>query len=164
VIPARKRKAIETLIVDLLSSELGDRAARVVLFGSVARGDADPESDIDALVFGTGELDCLSKACAVASFNTALEWGESVEAVVYCSDELRFPSSYFLYNALRRGEEVYQMDEKILRRQEAESALALAREYLKSARNASANGFRRLAIDAAYNASELCVKGLLLPK
>jgi len=116
------------------------------------------------LVFGTGELDRLSKACAVASFNTALEWGESVETLVYCSDEVRFPSSCFLHHALHRGEEVYQMGEEMLRRQEAESALALAREYLKSARNASANGFRRLAIDAAYDASELCVKGLLLPK
>ena len=56
------------------------------------------------------------------------------------------------------------MDEETLRRREAEAALGLAREYLKSAENASLHSFYRLAVDGAYNSAELCVKGLLLSK
>lgn len=37
----------------------GDRLLRVVLFGSKARGDSDPESDIDLFVALQGELDGL---------------------------------------------------------------------------------------------------------
>lgn len=35
----------------------GDRLERLVLFGSRARGDADPDSDIDVLVVLRGEVD-----------------------------------------------------------------------------------------------------------
>jgi len=157
-----KSKALEDFVERLLRSPAGDQVASLVLFGSVANGEYDRQSDIDVLVFGTGHLKELSQACAEASFQTALEWGESVEPLVYCQDDKRFPSSYFLHKALQQGKEIFRMDEELLRRREAESALGLAREYIQSAHNAAQNGFYRLAIDAAYNSAELCVKGLLL--
>jgi uncharacterized protein (UPF0332 family) len=49
----------------------------------------------------------------------------------------------------------------MLRRKEAEAALALAREYLASAEDAAAHRHYRLAVDGAYNSAELSIKGLL---
>lgn len=160
----RKQRALDDFLSRLLKDEVREHIASIVLFGSVAEGEAREESDIDLLVFGTDRLEALSEACAAASFETAVEWGESVEALVYGSHDLRFPSSYFLFDALQRGKEIYRMDKETLRRKEAEAALGLAREYLRSAENALANGFYRLALDAAYNSSALCAKGLLLLK
>jgi len=160
----RKQEALKGFLDRLLAGEAREHIARIVLFGSLADGEAHEESDVDVLVFGTDRLKELSEACAVAAFETALEWGESIEPLVYCSDELRFPHSYFLASALSRGKELYRMDETTLRRKEAGAALGLAEEYVRSAQNALEHGFYRLAVDAAYNAAELCVKGLLLLK
>lgn len=156
-----KQQALDDFMTRLLSSPVKDYIARIILFGSVRDGTDRPESDIDVLIFGTDRLSELSAACATASFETALQSGESVEPLVYCIDDLRFPQSYFLYDSIRRGEEVYRMNEQTLRRREAEAALGLAQEYLDSAEDASAGGHYRLAVDAAYNSAELCVKGLL---
>jgi uncharacterized protein (UPF0332 family)/predicted nucleotidyltransferase len=156
-----KQKALDDFTARLLQSSMKDHIARIVLFGSVLDGEDQPESDVDVLVFGTGRLQELSEACAAASFETAVRWGESVEPLVYCTDDLRFPQSYFLYDTLRRGKEIYRMDEEMLRRREAEAALALAREYLASTEDAAAHQHYRLAVDGAYNSAELAIKGLL---
>lgn len=156
-----KQKALDDFTARLLSGPMKDYIARIILFGSVLDGEDQPESDVDLLVFGTDRLRELSEACAVASFETAMQWSESVEPLVYCTDDMRFPQSYFLYDTLRRGKEIYRMDEETLRRKEAEAVLALAREYLASAEDASSHGHYRLAVDAAYNSAELSVKGLL---
>lgn len=156
-----KRQALDDFTARLLSSPVNDHIARIVLFGSVLDGEDQPESDMDVLVFGTDCLRELSEACAAASFETAMQWGESVEPLVYCTDDMRFPQSYFLYDTLRRRKEIYRMDEETLRRKEAEAAPALAREYLASAEDAAAHRHYRLAVDGAYNGAELAVKGLL---
>lgn len=156
-----KQKALDDFTARLLQSSMKDHIARIVLFGSVLDGEDRPESDVDLLVFGTDRLRELSEACAAASFETALQWGESVEPLVYCIDDMRFPQSYFLYDTLRRGKEIYRMDEEMSRRREAEATLSLAREYLASAEDASSHGHYRLAVDGAYNSAELAIKGLL---
>jgi uncharacterized protein (UPF0332 family)/predicted nucleotidyltransferase len=156
-----KQKALDDFTARLLQSSMKDHIARIILFGSVLDGEDQPDSDVDVLVFGTDRLRELSEACAAASFETAMQWGESVEPLVYCTDDMRFPQSYFLYDTLRQGKEIYRMDEETLRRKEAEAALALAREYLTSAEDAAAHQHYRLAIDGAYNSAELAVKGLL---
>jgi uncharacterized protein (UPF0332 family)/predicted nucleotidyltransferase len=157
----RKQKALDDLTARLLQSSMKDHIARIVLFGSVLDGEDQTDSDVDVLVIGTDRLRELSEACAAASFDTAMQWGESVEPLVYCTDDMRFPQSYFLYDTLRRGKEIYRMDEEMLRRKEAEAALALAREYLASAEDAAAHRHYRLAVDGAYNSAELAIKGLL---
>jgi uncharacterized protein (UPF0332 family) len=127
----------------------------------VLDGEDQTDSDVDVLVIGTDRLRELSEACAAASFDTAMQWGESVEPLVYCTDDMRFPQSYFLYDTLRRGKEIYRMDEEMLRRKEAEAALALAREYLASAEDTAAHRHYCLAVDGASNSAELAIKGLL---
>ena len=134
----KKQQALNDFLDRLLNDGVKAHIARIVLFGSVAEGEAREESDIDLVVFGTDRLEALSEACAAASFETAVEWGESVEALVYCSHELQHPSSFFLYQVLQRGKELYRMDEATLRQREAEAALGLAREYLDAAENARA--------------------------
>lgn len=158
---AKKEQAAARFLEILLQGRCGRRVARAILFGSVAEGCARPESDIDLLLFSTGSLPDLSAAAADAAFEVALETGESVEPLIYCTDDLAYPSG-FIVQAVRYGKELYAMDEQQLRQDEAEVLLDLAREYRASAQHAAEAGFFRMAVDAAYNSAELAVKALIL--
>ena len=48
-------------IRELLAQCYGERLKRLVLFGSQARGDAEPGSDIDVLVVLTGPVDSVAE-------------------------------------------------------------------------------------------------------
>ncbi|MCU4139947.1 MAG: putative nucleotidyltransferase MJ0435 [Methanophagales archaeon] len=109
-IEERKKNALKYFKERLLKSEAGDLIAKIVLFGSVARGEAGEESDIDVLVFALGDLRKVREACAEASLWTSIETGESVQPLVYSIDELRFPS-FFIYKSVREGEVVFEMEE-----------------------------------------------------
>jgi predicted nucleotidyltransferase len=63
----------------------GDRLARVVLFGSRARGDARPDSDYDVAVFLRDMPDRIVELNRHADLGTALldETGELVHAMPY---------------------------------------------------------------------------------
>ena len=56
------------------------------------------------------------------------------------------------------------MDEAQIRREESRGYRDLAMEYLEGATDSLKSGHTRIAVDAAYNAAELCAKGLLLLK
>jgi len=84
--------------------------------------------------------------------------------LVYCIDDFRYVPSNFLYSALRRGKEIYAVPEEELIVRETRNYLELARDYLSQAKNSFNVGDLRLAVDGAYNACELCCKGLLLLK
>ena len=56
------------------------------------------------------------------------------------------------------------MDEAQIRREESRGYGDLAMEYLECATDSLKSGHTRIAVDAAYNAAELCAKGLLLLK
>ena len=88
---------------------------------------------MDVLILASGNLNDLENAAADAAFETGLEVGESVESLVYCLDELKYPGSYFLYTITRNGEEIYSMDEAQIRREESRGYADLAREYLEGA-------------------------------
>ena len=51
---AREREALD-VFVERLYAHCGDRVRSVILFGSMARGDAGPDSDIDVLVALTND-------------------------------------------------------------------------------------------------------------
>jgi len=159
-----KYDALERFRQQLLASDVKDQIAKMVLFGSVARGDARQDSDVDVLIFGFGDLRKLSKACAEASLDTGIESGEYIQSLVYSIDEFSSPQSYFLYMAERDGKEIYSMDEDDLRSREVKDYLVLAQEYFEVAENSLANGRYRVAVDTAYNAAESCVRGFLLLK
>lgn len=177
---ATKYNALERFTQQILSSDVKDQIAKMILFGSVARGDAEQDSDVDVLVFGFGDLHKLSEACAEASLDIVMESGEYIQALVYCIDDLSPPQSYFLYRAARDGKEIYSrgescirpirascqlvmdVDEDELKNREVKDRLVLAQEYLEVAENCLAEGRYRIAVYAAYNVVESCVKGLLL--
>jgi len=156
----QKLLALQAFLHALLTSPVRDRIAEVVLFGSVARGDPEPDSDVDLLVVGTRHLETLQEVgWEVAE---GLPAPHSVELVVVPLTHRLFPDSYFLYTVLRQGKEVYRMDTDELIRQARENFYWLAHEYLEGARDSAAHGHYRLAVDGAYNAAELCAKAFLL--
>lgn len=52
----------------LLQSDVADEVARVVLFGSVARGKFEPESDIDVYVEALEDVELVRPVCLDLSF------------------------------------------------------------------------------------------------
>lgn len=160
----KKRKALNYFKDRLLSSDAKELIGKIILFGSVAKGEATPDSDIDVLVFAFGDLKKISHACADASLWTGIETKESVEPLVYCIDDLRFINSYFIYNAIKNGKEVYKLEEKELIKGEVKGYLELAKLYHQTFKRLIAEKDFRVAVDVGYNAAELCVKGLLLLK
>lgn len=158
---AAKHSALEQFTQRLLSSDARDQIAKMILFGSVARGDVQEHSDVDVLIFGFGDLYKLLEECAEASLDILMESGEYIESLVYCIDDFSPPRSYFLYRVLRYGKEIYSMDEEELRNREVEGYLDLAQEYLEDAESGLAEERYRVAVDTAYNAAESCARGLL---
>jgi predicted nucleotidyltransferase len=63
----------------------GDRLARVVLFGSQARGDARPDSDCDVAVFLRDLPDRFAEMDRLADLSTSIldETGEFIHAMPY---------------------------------------------------------------------------------
>lgn len=159
---SRHLAAVEHFSRLLLKDGVKDRIAKLIVFGSVARGQAAPESDVDLLVLATDDLEAVSLACADASLRTGIEMQISVEPLVYCLDQLRHPHSLFIADAIANGKEIYSMPEPELSRAEARGFLTLAQVYREAAERAVAAGDFRIAVDLAYNAAELCVKGMLL--
>jgi uncharacterized protein (UPF0332 family)/predicted nucleotidyltransferase len=159
-----KRKALDRFSRHLLSSPEGKNIGKIILFGSLIHGEVRDTSDVDVLILASGHLNEVENAAADAALEAGMEIGESVEPLVYCLDEVRYPSSYFIYNISRKGEEIYSMDEDQIRREESRGYRDLALEYLDGAIDSLKGGHPRLAVDAAYNAAELCAKGLLLIK
>ncbi len=160
----RKRRAAEMFVARLLESPARPYVAYVLLHGSTVSGRVRLESDVDLLVFRTDGTGIVERACDEASFQVALEAAESVEPLVYSLNERRYPASYFLYRAIRDGEVLYAMSAEELRREEIRGLQELAAEYLEGARELERQERHRLAVDLAYNAAELVVKGLVLLK
>lgn len=157
-----KLNAVADFAARLLDSPEGEAVARIVLFGSVAHGEARPDSDIDLLVLGTENLQTLSERTSGLAYEILLERGELISPMVYGVTEAGYPSTWFVHQSLQSGQEVFRMQESELRRQEAQAWWALAMEYLQQAQRIGQEGGFRLAVDGAYNAAELAVKGLLI--
>jgi uncharacterized protein len=70
---------------DAVSGIYGDRLARVVLFGSRARGDAEPDSDYDVAVFLRDMPDRFAEMNRLADLSTSFldETGEFIHAMPY---------------------------------------------------------------------------------
>lgn len=160
----RKRKAGNLFVSHLLESPTWPHIAKVLLHGSVVEGTAQPESDVDVLVFQIGAPKMVADICDEASFQVAMEVSESIEPLIYSWGEYHHPSSYFVYQAIQQGEEFYSMEAEELRREEVEGLYDLSAEYLEGAKELEERGRYRLAIDAACNAAELAVKGLVFLK
>ncbi len=95
-----KRETVE-YFVKLLKERFGERIKEVILFGSVARGDAEEDSDIDVLVIGEG---ITQREISELTWEVLMETGEVVSAIVESPDEFkRTKNSSFHRTVLREG-------------------------------------------------------------
>ena len=147
----------------LLDSELRDSIAKVVLFGSYAKGTASEDSDIDVLVLTT-ENGKTEQLLMEKIYDFILGYDVPLEVLVANIDSLFLDRDYFTYNVLRYGQEIYSMDTNDIKIAMLGKLMDLAEEYLDSAQEVLENKRIRLAVDAGYNASELAAKGLILCK
>ncbi len=88
-----------------LEAQYGDRLDRVLLYGSQARGDAGPESDVDVLVVLEGEVDALVEihrnSYLVAGLS--LEHDVVISCVYMSAEELEEGDDPFLRNVRRES-------------------------------------------------------------
>lgn len=147
----------------LLSSEVKDKIAKVILFGSYAKGIAKPDSDIDILIFTTDGIE-VEKAIMDKAYDFMMEYNAPLEVLISGIDELFLYQDYFTYNVTRYGVEIYAMEKEKIKIAMLNDIKDLAEEYFESAREVLEANRIRLAVDAAYNAAELAAKGLILLK
>jgi len=83
----------------------GDRLVEVVLFGSQARGDAKPDSDIDVMVVLRGPVDSGAEIRRCIEFQAALclEHDVVITSVYMADDRYRSGQSPLLINVRREG-------------------------------------------------------------
>lgn len=158
----RKLEALKAFITILRHRQHQDGVAKAFLIGSVLEGNVSPESDVDIVVFGVGDLRAVRILCAEAAFEAGLDTGESVQPVVYPLNSYYHPTSTFLKQAVSEGKAIYSMNDRNLKRDLLEGKRRLASSYLRVARYVFDNGDYREAADLAYNAAETAVKALLL--
>jgi uncharacterized protein len=98
---------------DALIRDLVDRIVkvaqpqRILLFGSAARGDAGPDSDLDVLVIKAGVR---RRALAASIYRGLIGLGRAVDVVVVTPDDIREYGnnpSLVLYPAINEGIEIY---------------------------------------------------------
>jgi predicted nucleotidyltransferase len=73
----RKYRALEEFTARVRSHPVGDQIARMILYGSVLRGDAGPESDVDLLVVASRAFivnEPIVEPGVGRAFRQALDW------------------------------------------------------------------------------------------
>lgn len=115
-IDTRKRQALNAFTERLLTSSVSDVIARVVLYGSVARGEADLDSDVDVLLLTTGLVQDVDRVANEVAAEVWLEYGDRIEAMVYSSSLPIGVETPFAYRVLQEGQEVYRMSDETLPR------------------------------------------------
>jgi len=153
--------------VDRLKDSIPGRMVNVYLFGSVTKGTAKPESDVDILVvYRDASSDLVLDVVCEIAFDIALERGILIQPVLMTADEFdqQVGRSPFLWEVLTAGYPIYSSGESTEWKLDFKEYLRLAEEYLSYAIDARNEGRTRLAIDAGYNAIELLVKALIIKK
>ena len=88
-----------------LEQHYGSRLVRVILFGSQARNEAQPDSDIDVLVVLRGPLDPNEEIRGLSplSSSLSLKYDVVISCVYISEEEYRSEASPLLLNARREG-------------------------------------------------------------
>jgi uncharacterized protein len=89
-----------------LAEEYGDRLVQVLLFGSQARGDAEPDSDIDVMVTLSDTVDACIEINRISDFLTKLCLNYAVLISCVFTSEAQFQSkrdAYFFRNVHQQG-------------------------------------------------------------
>lgn len=71
-----------------LKAKYGERIERIILFGSVARGDYREDSDVDLIVVGRGDRLTLQGEFAAESVRLLLETGVLVTPMAFTREEI----------------------------------------------------------------------------
>ena len=153
--------------VDRLKDRIPTKMVNVYLFGSVAKGTAKPESDVDILVvYRDASSDLVLDVVCEIAFDIALERGILIQPVLMRADEFdqQVGSSPFLWEVLTAGRPVYSSGKSTEWKLDFKEYMRLAEEYLSYAIDACNEARTRLAIDTGYNAIELLVKALIIKK
>jgi len=150
--------------VEQILRRLGGRVYKVVLFGSVAKGTADADSDVDVLVVVDNATEDVREVVAEASFQVGLKYNESVEYLVMGLEEYksRGLDNPLIYEVERWGEVLYEDPEPEVRR--ALKLVELAEEYYGYAERCMQSLMYRAAVDLGQNAVELLLKASILAR
>jgi predicted nucleotidyltransferase len=148
-----------------LKTRLGEKILGVYLFGSVAKGTATEESDIDILVVyrDIDERNVLEIASEI-SFKYACEYGRTIETIPMSEQEFKQSkgTSPFLWEVLKFGRPLFTKLSATEWKLDFSDYLELAEEYIGYATDAFKENKLRLSIDAGYNACELLFKALII--
>ncbi|MFQ6126995.1 MAG: HEPN domain-containing protein [Candidatus Heimdallarchaeota archaeon] len=157
-----KRQALAHFVEGLqLKSEA---IYRIYLFGSVRKGTPSPMSDIDLVIVYFGDKDAILADVSESMLQTAIETSHQIEPVLYSLPEFRRGQAHsFFLNQVQISADVIWVNDKI-KQKEIQALRNLAEEFLMGAKENLREERLRIAIDAGYNAIELCVKALLLLK
>jgi predicted nucleotidyltransferase len=91
----------------------GNRVLRVILFGSKARGESGPESDIDLFVVLQGELDGLKKTLIELSYEISLNYNVVLSDLVIGERRYHWMSRHrepILIEVEREGIELWRIE------------------------------------------------------
>ena len=86
--------------------EYGDKIDSIILFGSVARGEAGKESDIDILVVAVGDRFKIRRELSELVLDILLETGEYISVKTLSMEDFKFLKeikSSFLKNVMQDG-------------------------------------------------------------
>lgn len=103
-----QREELRTILGDLrrrLERLYGDRLVQVLLFGSQARGDAGPDSDIDVLVVLEGEVHVWAEIQRTIAdvADVSLAYDAALECTFISRDDFEQESSLFMETVRRDG-------------------------------------------------------------
>jgi len=105
-----KSGTVDPLILDEIVHRIVACASpeKIILFGSGARGEMGPDSDIDLLIIKEGEFD--AGALTEAIYMQLIGVGQAVDVVVVSAADAkryRYSPYFIVYPALQQGREVY---------------------------------------------------------
>jgi len=149
---------------DVLARRLKGRLFKVVLFGSVAKGLSDVDSDVDLLVVVDRVTDDVRRVVAETAFEVSTRSREPIEYVIMGLEEYRAKSygNPFIYEVERYGRVLYcdpKPEEEAVKK-----LIELAEEYHGYSLRCVQQLMYRPAIDLGQNAIELVLKALILAK
>jgi predicted nucleotidyltransferase len=98
-----QREALSRYL-EILRQEYKDQISRVILFGSLARGEPDPESDIDLLIVITNGDQKLKDEISMACFDIILETNVILSPLVMDGETYEWHKNYRdpLYNNIQK--------------------------------------------------------------